>query len=222
MFSPLFRPLLFVRFPRFLGSLCRSQKASPSSGLCGVNATHQLDDRKNCTPFPFPNSEFCVLSKTSFLCHLLLPSPTHHIPTPEANICFSCQKTCQSTPDPFQTPFPPQSPTKKHSGQCKQLPLFPSGRLHPAPHPPAGPSSEKLKSAREAPEQLWIQFHLSLKISFCLKHIPDLVGELLHLCLPEALVPFAQVASLFMGLVPPSSEKTNWHQMSEDASPNAL
>lgn len=176
---------------------------------------------KTALHFPFQ-----ILSFVSSARHLSSATSCYPLPLttsqPLKHICFSCQKTCQSTPDPFQTPFPPQSPTKKHSGQCKQLPLFPSGRLHPAPHPPAGPSSEKLKSAREAPEQLWIQFHLSLKISFCLKHIPDLVGELLHLCLPEALVPFAQVASLFMGLVPPSSEKTNWHQMSEDASPNAL
>lgn len=136
-------------------------------------------------------------------------------PSPEANICFSRQKTpCQSTPDPFQTLSPPQSHTKEHPGLCKPYSLLPSGQLHPVP--------EQLKAAREAPAQLWIQFHLSLKIGFCFKCIPDSVGELLHLCFPKALVSYAQVALLFVGLVPPSSEKTNWHQISEDASPDTL
>lgn len=34
------KPLLFVHFAMLLGSLCRSQKASPSSSLHVINATH--------------------------------------------------------------------------------------------------------------------------------------------------------------------------------------
>lgn len=45
------------------------------------------------------------------------------------------------------------------------------------------------------------------------------VGELLHFCLPKTLVPFAQIASVFMGPVPPSSNKTNWHQISQNLTP---
>jgi len=48
------------------------------------------------------------------------------------------------------------------------------------------------------------------------------VGELMHFCLAKALVPAARVALLFKGLVSLSSEKTNQHQISEDASPDTL
>lgn len=53
------------------------------------------------------------------------------------------------------------------------------------------------------------------------KHL-TLVGELLDFCLPKTLVPFAQIALEFMGPVPPSSNKTHRHQMSQNTSPNTL
>lgn len=53
------------------------------------------------------------------------------------------------------------------------------------------------------------------------KHLTS-VGELLHFCLPKPLVPFAQIALVFLGPVTPSSNKTNWHQISQNTSPDML
>lgn len=113
-----------------------------------------------------------ISARHPFLCHPLLPSPTHHVPAPGANICFSRPKPpCQSTPDPFQTLSPPQSHREEHPGLCEQHSLLPSGHLHPFPQPPTDPSPEQLKSDKEAPAQLQTQFHLSLKTGFCWEYV---------------------------------------------------
>lgn len=103
--------------PCCLGAYVGVKRLLPAQVSMSLMQHISWTSKKKCTPLPFPNS----LSSTShsFLCSLLLPTPSSQVPTPKAK-----PPSFQPTPSLFQTLFPPQVPAKEHLGLYKQLPLL--------------------------------------------------------------------------------------------------